>query len=95
MSVGAESRVRLLRTLYSSLGEFLAWTQLYESLGGPLSPSPFVVIPWMRAFIRIIEDGLTELLGTDEVLNYTELHLGLCCRRYRSVRALLECIFHM
>lgn len=95
MSEDAETRVRLLRILYSSIGEFLAWTQLHESLGSPPIPSPFIVIPWIRAFIHIIEDELTELLGTDEVLVYTELHLNLCCRQYRSVRASLECIFHM
>lgn len=95
MNVGAEARVRLLRTLYSSLGEFVAWTQLYESLGNSLIPSPLVVVPVMRAFIHIIEDDLTELLGFDEVQNFAELHFGLCCRRYRFVRALLDHVFHM
>lgn len=95
MSEGAEIRIELLRTLYSSFGEFLAWTQLHESIDAPLIPSPFSVIPWMRAFIHIIENDLAGLLSDDEVRIYAELHLALCCQRYRFIRALLECIFHM
>lgn len=95
MSMGAEIRIELLRALYSSFGEFLAWTQLHESLETSLVPSPHMVIPWMRAFIHIIEDDLANVLSDDEVRSLMEFHLMLCCRQYRFIRALLECIFHM
>lgn len=80
MSGSADVKIELLRALYSSLGEFLAWTQLHESLGAFNDiPSPFLVIPWMRAFVHIIEDNLADSLDDGEVRDYRELHLALCC----------------
>lgn len=95
MSMDAEIKIELLRALYSSFGEFLAWTQLHESIDAPLFPSPFSVIPWMRDFIRVIEYDLAGSLSEDEVQIFAELHLTVCCQRYRFIRALLDYIFHM
>lgn len=95
MSMGAEIRIELLRALYSSFGELLAWTQLHESLETSPIPSPHLFVPWMRTFIHLIEEDLANLLNDDEARNFMELHFMLCCQRYRFIRALLECIFHM
>lgn len=56
-------RLQLLEVLYRYLGEFVAWSQLYEAVqpSGDF-PSPRMAIPWIRLFIRAMESDLARVM---------------------------------
>ena len=82
-------RLRLLEVLYRYIGEFTAWSQLYESVQPGLGfPSPRLAIPWIRLFIRAIENDLSRVL--DPGLDFRGSNLMMAYRQFLLLRLLID-----
>lgn len=82
-------RLQLLEILYGYLGEFLAWSQLYESAQMGLGfPSPRLVIPSLQFIIRGVEANLGRVLGPDH--NFREVCVRSGHQRFLILRLLID-----
>lgn len=80
--------LQLLEVLYRYIGEFLAWSQLYESVQLGLGfPSPKLAIPWIRLFIRAIENDLARVMDPSR---NSCARLESTCQRYLLLRLLID-----
>lgn len=82
-------RLQLLEILYCCIGEFLAWSQLYETVQPGLNfPSPRLVLPWLRLVIRALENDLARVTGPNR--NFRDAHLMSAYQRYLMVRLFID-----
>lgn len=82
-------RLRLLEVLYCYIGEFLAWSQLYESVRPGLGfPSPRLAIPWIRLFVRAIENDLARVMNLDRDSRFALLEIAR--QRFLMLRLLID-----
>lgn len=95
MDIFLSTEMRLLEVLYSSLAEFVVWSEFYDRLAinMPFS-SPRVVVFWMYNFIQILEMDLITSLGEYDVSNYLCLCLELFFDRYNTMNLIVSTIFH-
>lgn len=81
--------LQLLEILYRYIGEFTAWSQLYESVQPGLNfPSPRLAIPWMRLFIRAIENDLARVIEPGRYSRSS--NLVLACQQFLLLRLLID-----